>query len=81
MITPRDVINQLKWTEGERVEEAEIFYVHRGAPGDSRSVMGADIVRLDKFCFELATGACIPYHRVYKIVYRGRVMFERYKSA
>lgn len=80
MITPRDVLNKLKWTEGERIEDAEIFYVHRGAPDNSRSVMGNDIVQLDRFCFELATGSCIPYHRVYKIAYRGRIIFERYKG-
>ena len=80
MITPRDVLNRLKWTEGERVEDAEVFYVHRGAPDNSRSVMGSDILQLDKFCFELATGSCIPYHRVYKIAYRGQTIFERYKG-
>ena len=51
MITPRDVLNRLKWTEGERVEDAEVFYVHRGAPDNSRSVMGSDILQLDRFCF------------------------------
>jgi uncharacterized protein (UPF0248 family) len=77
MVTPRDVLNRLKWKEGEDLGEAIIFYVHRGAPGDSKAVSGADIVRLERFCFELSTGTCIPYHRVYRITYRGNAVFER----
>ena len=80
MVTPRDVLNRLKWKEGEDMGEAEIFYVHRGAPEDSKSVPGSDIVALEGFCFELNTGTCIPYHRVYKISYRGKTVFERYKK-
>lgn len=80
MITPRDVLNRLKWTEGENIEEAVVYYVHRGAPGDSRAISGGDITKIDKFCFEMATGACIPYHRVYKITYRGMTVFKRYKK-
>jgi uncharacterized protein (UPF0248 family) len=80
MVTPRDVLNRLKWKEGESIGEAVIYYVHRGAPGDSKAVSGSDITGLEGFCFELNTGTCIPYHRVYKITYRGETVFERYKK-
>ncbi len=80
MVTARDVLNRLKWKEGEDIGEAVIFYVHRGDPGDSKAVSGADIVKLDKFCFELATGTCIPYHRVYRITHREKTVFERYRK-
>jgi hypothetical protein len=78
MITARDILNRLKWKGDESLNEAMIYYVHRGAPGDSRAVSGGDVIKLDKFCFELVTGSCIPYHRVYKITHRGRTVFERY---
>lgn len=77
---PREILNGLKWKEGEDIADAIIHYVHRGAPGDSKAVSGADIVSLDKFCFELDTGSCIPYHRVYRIEYRGGVIFDRYET-
>jgi hypothetical protein len=80
MVTARDILNRLKWNEGESLDEATIYYVHRGSPGDSRAVSGADVIKLDKFCFELASGSCIPYHRVYKITHKGRTVFERYKQ-
>jgi len=79
MITARDILNRLKWKEGESLGDAVIYYVHRGAPGDSRAVSGSAVLKLDKFCFELNTGSCIPYHRVYRITYRGHNVFERYK--
>ncbi|MCD1293472.1 DUF504 domain-containing protein [Methanocella sp. CWC-04] len=79
MVFPREILNMLKWKEGEDIRDAEIYYVHRGAPGDSKTVSGSEIVSLEKFCFELDTGSCIPYHRVYKIIYRGKPIFERYK--
>lgn len=77
MTTPRDALNRLKWTEGESIEDATVYYVHRGAPGDSKAITGDCILSMGAFCFELATGACIPYHRVYRIDYRGTTIFER----
>ncbi len=73
---PRDVLNRLKWTEGEDIGEAVIWYVHRGAPGDMMRVRGSDILSLGRGFFETAD-ASIPYHRVLRIEYRGRVIFER----
>ncbi|AFD01084.1 Uncharacterized protein conserved in archaea [Methanocella conradii HZ254] len=80
MTSPRDILNRLKWKEGENISEAVVYYVHRGAPGDSKAVSGADIAKLEGFCFELNTGTCIPYHRIYKITYRGTTIFERHKK-
>lgn len=78
MVFPREILNELKWKEGEDLRDAVIHYVHRGAPGDSKAVSGSDIISIGKFCFELDTGSCIPYHRVHRIEYRGRVIFNRY---
>jgi uncharacterized protein (UPF0248 family) len=73
---PRDVLNRLKWTEGEDLGEAVIWYVHRGAPGDELSIRGSDVISFGRGFFETAD-ASIPYHRVLRIEYRGRVIFER----
>jgi uncharacterized protein (UPF0248 family) len=76
MVYPREVLNRLKWTEGESLDEAVIFYIHRGAPGDVASVTGADIVSLGRGFFDLDE-ASIPYHRILRIEYRGEVIFEK----
>lgn len=76
-VSPKDVLNRLKWKEGESLADATIYYVSRGSPGDTASVNGNEIRRIEAFGFELESGAFIPYHRVNKIDYRGKAIFER----
>lgn len=76
MTYPREVLNRLKWAEGEALAEATIWYIHRGAPGDTAKVEGSRIRSLDRFYFE-TDEAAIPYHRILRIEYRGRAVFER----
>ncbi len=76
MVYPREVLNRLKWSEGESLESATIWYIHRGAPGDFRRIEGASIESLDRFYFE-TEGSKIPYHRVLRIDYKGETLFEK----
>ncbi|MEF8832266.1 MAG: RNA repair domain-containing protein [Candidatus Thermoplasmatota archaeon] len=76
METPRDVLNELKWRDEKSLEEAKIYYVHRGAPGDYRVMSGSEIEDLDR-SFIKTDEAQIPYHRVFKIEYEEKVIFER----
>jgi uncharacterized protein (UPF0248 family) len=76
MVYPREVLNRLKWDEGESIDDAKIWYVHRGAPGDVLSVMGSEIKVLGRGFFE-TSDASIPYHRVTRIEYRGEVVFDK----
>jgi uncharacterized protein (UPF0248 family) len=75
-MTPREVLNKLKWTEGLNLENAEIWYVHRGAPDDTKIISGGEITDLGRGFFETCE-ATIPYHRIFKIVCSGEVIFER----
>lgn len=76
MTYPREVLNRLKWMEGESLEEATVWFIHRGAPGDSKNIPGSSIRALDKYYFE-TDEAAIPYHRVLRIDYRGRTLFRK----
>jgi len=76
MVYPREVLNRLRWTKGEDLHEARIWYVHRGAPGDLMCVTGSRILALGKGFFETEE-ATIPYHRIVRIEYRGEVIFEK----
>ena len=76
MVYPRDVLNRLKWTQGEALDEARIWYVHRGVPGDIMEISGSAIKSLDKGFFETEE-AMIPYHRIARIDYRGHNLFLR----
>ncbi|MGD1061082.1 MAG: RNA repair domain-containing protein [Methanomassiliicoccales archaeon] len=72
---PREILNMLRWTKGEDLSEAKICYLHRGAPGDERCIEGREIIELERSFF--VTGeAKIPYHRIRRIEYRGRLLFD-----
>lgn len=70
----RDILNKIKWTQD--LEKVEIWYIHRGAPNDTMIIAGKDIVDIGKSFLE-TTSASIPHHRIFKIIYGGKVVFER----
>jgi len=80
MIYPREILNKLKWTAGESLDEAVIWYIHRGAPGDVLRVSGNSISTLGRVFFE-TYDATIPYHRILRIDYRERTLFEKDERA
>jgi uncharacterized protein (UPF0248 family) len=76
MKNPRIILNELKWKENCDLDIAEIWYVHRGAPNDTKIISGDEIVKLGKSFMETSS-ATIPYHRIFKIIYKGDIIFKR----
>jgi len=76
MATPRDILNEYKWKNGYKIEDLEIWYIHRGAPNDTKIISGKDILEVDK-SFMKTTSAMIPYHRIFKIIYKEQIVFKR----
>jgi uncharacterized protein (UPF0248 family) len=76
MVNPKEVLNELKWKQGFDLSLAEIWYVHRGAPSDTMVISGKDVVKLENSFMQTKT-AMIPYHRIFKIIYKGKVIFIR----
>ncbi len=76
MVYPRDVLLRLRWTEGESIRDAVIWYVHRGAPGDALKIRGDRLRALGRGFFE-TDETMIPYHRILRIDYHGRTLFEK----
>jgi len=70
----RDILNKIKWTKD--IEKVEIWYIHRGAQNNTKIIVGREIVHIGKSFIETDT-ATIPYHRIFKIIYEGKVMFNR----
>lgn len=70
----KEILNEIKWTKD--INKVQLWYVHRGAINDARILSGKDIVRIEKSSLDTIT-ATIPYHRVFKIVYDGKIVFER----
>ena len=76
MPLPREILNELKWRKDKNISKAEIWYVHRGAPNDTKIVTGNEILDLEHSFMVLAE-ASIPYHRIFKIIYEDKMIFER----
>ena len=76
MSNPRDILNELKWKEKCDLKLAEVWYVHRGAPNDTKIISGIEIINLEKSFMETTT-SMIPYHRIFKIVYKDEIIFQR----
>ena len=74
MSSVRDVLNKIRWT-GD-MESVEIWFVHRGAPDNMKLVSGSEVSEVGR-SFLRAGESMIPHHRVFRIVYQGRVVFER----
>ena len=70
----RDVLNKIKWTDDLGL--VKIWYLHRGVPDDEKVVEGDLIVSIGKSFFYTKDSA-IPFHRVLKIVYKDKVIFDR----
>ena len=79
MSTARDILNELKWREDRNISDAEIWYVHRGAPNDTKIISGGDILALER-SFMILSDASIPYHRIFRIVYQSKTIFEKRKK-
>ena len=71
----RDLLNEIKWTKD--LSKIEIWYRHRGAPHNTKIIPGTEIITLGKSFLETTT-ATIPYHRIIKIVYDGKTVFDRW---
>ena len=76
MKNPRVILNEIKWKNNYNLDIAEIWYIHRGAPNDTKIITGKDIIKLEK-SFIQTTTAMISYHRIFKIVYQEKVIFQR----
>jgi uncharacterized protein (UPF0248 family) len=61
-------------------EKVRIEYVNRGAKGDRSEIQGREIIDVGKFGLEVTSHVAtifIPYHRLRRITYDGKVLWER----
>lgn len=80
IMSPRELLNKLKWTNNPHLEKVKIWYVHRGAPNNINIVNGSEIKQLKHFAF--VTNFCgsethIPYHRITKITLDDAIIYQQ----
>jgi uncharacterized protein (UPF0248 family) len=72
----RDILNEIKWTKN--LEKVKIWYIHRGALNNTKIISGMEITDIGR-SFLQTTTADIPYHRIIKIIYDDKTIFDRWK--
>ena len=76
----RELLLRLRHDPRCRFPDVVVWYIDRGAPGDQSCVEGASILALDAPYMELAGPygpVPIPYHRITRILYRGKTVWQR----
>jgi len=72
----RDILNEIKWTKD--LEKVKIWYIHRGALNNTKIISGLEITSIGRSFLETTT-ATIPYHRIIKILYGDKTVFDRWE--
>jgi len=72
----RDILNEIKWTKN--LEKVKIWYIHRGTLNNTKIISGIEITTIGRSFLETTT-ATIPYHRIIKILYADKTIFDRWK--
>jgi uncharacterized protein (UPF0248 family) len=75
-VTPREILNELKWREDRDISKAEIWYSSRGTEEGYVIITGGELTELGKSFFSTAS-ATIPYYKIFRIVYEDEVIFDR----
>jgi uncharacterized protein (UPF0248 family) len=75
-MTPREILNELKWREDREISKAEIWYKSRDTKEGSVIITGDELTELGKSFFSTAH-ATIPFYKIFRITYEGEVIFDR----
>jgi len=81
-VNAKKVLDEIKWRGDKTMDKVTICYLHRGAPGDIKSVKGS-LVKLGQSFFTIEgdlEGGKIPYHRIRRIDYGGEAVFRRHAT-
>ncbi len=74
--TAREVLNELRWRDPNRLPDAVIVYRDRARLEGFRTIRGSEIVELQRRYFTTA-GARLPYYKIERIEVSGRIQFQR----
>jgi uncharacterized protein (UPF0248 family) len=73
-------LSRLKWIGG--LGGCEIVIVHRGAPGNRKTIPGKKVTEVKKSYFYYKSGkggkeTCIPLHRILEVRVEGKAVWKR----
>lgn len=73
---PRDILNEMKW-KGFDLARCTLYYVHRGAPDDTKIIPGSAVDTIGRSFFTTREGTSIPYHRIFRMDFDGVQIFNK----
>ncbi|ADD08998.1 DUF504 domain-containing protein [Candidatus Aciduliprofundum boonei] len=72
----RKILNEYKWRQDRDFNLIEVHYIDRLSPRGYAILKGEDIEDMgDRFIF--TKNGMIPYHRVIRILYDGKIIYEK----
>jgi len=74
--TAREILNELRWRQPNRLVDVNVFYRDRTRPERYRLIRGSQIVELERRYFTTST-ARLPYYKIEKIELAGETLFKR----
>lgn len=71
------VLNKLKWKGG--LDRCEIIILHRGTPGDRKTIHGSRVTEIRRSYFSYKNGreTTIPLHRILEVRLEEKTLWKR----
>lgn len=73
----KNVLDMILWHPEMDIKQSKITYIHRGAKGNLKTIEGDDINKLGRGFLILDEDTHIPYHRIIKIQYKGKLIWNK----
>lgn len=73
----KNIINMILWHPEMDINDAKLTYIHRGAPGNLKTIHGNSIERMEGGFVLLKEGTQIPFHRIVKIEINNKILWQK----
>ena len=73
----RNTINMILWHPDMKNTETKITYIHRGIPGNIKTINADSITKIERGFLVLKEGTEIPVHRIIKITNNNNILWKK----
>ncbi len=73
----KNILNMVLWHPKMEKNHTKISYIHRGAPGNIKTIQGSKIDIIENGFLVLNDETQIPFHRIIKIEYEDKLIWEK----
>lgn len=73
----KNILDMLFWHPHKDISYTKISYIHRGAPGNIKTISGRRVENMEKGFLVLEDETHIPFHRIIKIEHNQKVIWKK----